>query len=206
MWRFILRENIREIRARIAAETASETAAEAAAALRRQLAGFEAELAELDALSTPDLVRQVPALGVIAGRAIKDAMLLADAQFSLLQVVEPVSASLVILAQRNFRAPFLRHFATIGGAGVPEGPRVVGDTATDPDFVRHRDASLAEGVRALQITPLRTAQGRGIGVLTVHFGTPRSFTANDLDRMADHAMAVAEHLAAFLPAPQSPRP
>jgi GAF domain-containing protein len=202
MWRFILRENIRDCRLRIAREASPDMRA----VLAQRLGTLEAELEDLVALSTPDLVRRVPALGVIADRAIRDAMRLAGAQFAHLQIFDWNSDDLVILAQRNFRAPFLQHFAAIrddgdrlcGRALAEGGPLTVADVATDPHFAAHRDVALAEGVRALQITPLRTARGDCLGVLSIHFGNPRAFVRNDLDRMIDHATAVADRLQPFL--------
>jgi GAF domain-containing protein len=202
MWRFILRENIRDCRLRIA----RETRADARGLLAQRIAALEAELEDLVALSTPDLVRQVPALGVIAERAIRDAMRLAGAQFAHIQVFDWNSDTLVVLAQRNFRAPYLRHFAAIrsdddvlGARSLAEhGPLTIADVATDPGFAPHREVSLAEGVRALQVTPLRTEQGHCLGMLSIHFGNPHTFTRNDLDRMIDHATGVAERMLPFL--------
>ena len=104
-----------------------------------------------------------------------------------------------IVAQRGFEQPFLDYFACVDdersacGAAMRGGRRIViPDVASDPMFAgTPAEPVMAQaGVRAVQSTPLLGAHGELIGVLSTHYASPRSLSADDeeiLGRMARQA-------------------
>lgn len=202
MWRAILEDNIRHFRELLAAKRPEHNAD----TLRRLLAEAEAELEQLERASTHERARSDAILRVFAETAIDDAMRLNQAQFGNLQIFDETSGSLIILAQRNFRNPFLNHFAIVkpgdgsacGRASVDSNRLVIEDIALDPAFESHLRVAIEAGFRAVQSTPLRDGSGRLLGVLSTHFSNPRCFSVDEHAMMDRHSAFVATTLARLL--------
>ena len=186
MWRFVLRENIRRYR-ELLADTKSEPER---ARLQRLLDQAEAELAELEALSTPEPVRQNGELRQIAEQAVNDAMHLLRAQSADLQLFRAETGSLMIVAQRNLPSPFLHHLENVrigdGSAYArcfeTNSTIAVEDLQADPLSAPHLDAARAAGIRSLLSVPLCDSSANPIGVLSVHFVSPHCMSEHDLAR------------------------
>jgi len=104
-----------------------------------------------------------------------------------------------IVAQRGLAQPFLDFFARVteaqGACGTASrmGSRiVVSDVATDPIFVGSEAGKVlaAAGVRAVQSTPLLSASGNLLGMLSTHYdrpGTPGEPELEAIDLIASRA-------------------
>lgn len=133
-------------------------------------------------------------------------MRLHDAQFGNLQIFDESSGALIILAQKNFRKPFLDHFAVVrptdGSAcsrAIEGNNRVViEDVFTDPVFEPHRHVAKEAGFQAVQSTPLRNGSGKLLGVLSTHFSMPRRFSDDEHMAADRHAVFVATSLERLL--------
>lgn len=202
MWRTILQDNIRHFRELLAAgrpEHNPET-------LQRLLIEAESEFEQLERASTHERARSDAVLRVFAETAIDDAMRLTQAQFGSLQIFDETSASLIILAQRNFRNPFLEHFAVVklsdgsacARAGAGSERIMIENIATDPAFEPHRRVAEEAGFQAVQSTPLRDSAGKLIGVLSTHFSNTRCFSAGEHAMIDRHCAFVAATLARLL--------
>ena len=111
------------------------------------------------------------------------------ADFGNIQLVNPLTGALEIVAHTGFRADFLDYFhAThVGqaacGTAMREHTRVVvEDVETHPVFQEPelRAVMRAAGVRAVQSTPLIDRHGALFGILSTHFRTPRRPTDQEL--------------------------
>jgi len=99
-----------------------------------------------------------------------------------LQLLQPETQTLVITAQRGFHKPFLDFFARVDvgtaaacAAALSAAKRVaVEDVMTSELFAGQptADVLLAEGVRAVQSTPLLSSSGRVFGMISTHFTRP----------------------------------
>lgn len=126
-------------------------------------------------------------------------MRLTNAQFGNVQIYDPRSRSLVILAQRNFRKPFLDHFAVVTASdGSPCGralanrmPTSVEDIETDPAFEPHRQVAREAGFRAVLSAPLVSGADKLIGILSTHFSQPRQFRGEETAAMTAYCASVA---------------
>lgn len=187
MWRFVLKENIQRFRALLAQGAPGPESQK----LRQLLKDAEAELEELEQASTPDKARGDTSLSFFAERIVEEAMNLQEAQFSSLQIFDETREHLIILAQRNFRAPFLHHLAQMrpgdgsacGRSLENDAPAVIEDVNGDPAFEPHLQAAREAGFEAVQATPVRDASGTLIAVLSTYFSGPRRFSEDDLYRM-----------------------
>lgn len=197
MWRFVLKENIRRFRAQIE----HETSAAKRETLQSLLADAEVELAELDRASTPEAVKGDASLGMFAERAIDQAMKLHGAQFGILQVYDDALCALQILAQKNFRAEYLRPFVSINpdegsvsGRSFKEGRTItIEDVNSDPSFELRRQTAKEGGFEAVQSSPLKSGD-LVIGVLSTHFTKPQQFTPRDVQRMDRYASSIGAEL------------
>jgi PAS domain S-box-containing protein len=125
------------------------------------------------------------------------AISITGAEKGTLQLLDPPSEALVIVAQRGFDEPFLSFFqlvrddsaAVCGEARRAEERVVVEDVTRSKIFAGQPalDVLLAAGVRAVQATPLLSAGGNLLGILCTHFGR--------LHRPNDHAFQLMDLLA-----------
>lgn len=123
------------------------------------------------------------------------------ADFGYVQVYNPEREKLELVVQTGL-AEFVDYFRSVGtGDGsacaraLLSGERiVVPDVNADPQFVP-RELAAAAGFRAVQSTPLKTHDGRTIGMLSTHFRKPHRPSDRDerlLDLYARHAADLIE--------------
>jgi GAF domain-containing protein len=116
--------------------------------------------------------------------------------------------ALILAAQRGFGDLFTRFFARVSvdarsacGLARMEAKRVVvADIARSTAFADDpaRDLVLAEGIAAVQCTPLMATDGRVLGLLSTHYPQPGEPSAADLaaiDAIAPRAAAWLERQA-----------
>lgn len=125
---------------------------------------------------------------------LEAAIELSGADKGNLQLVDEPTGTLEIEAQRGFGPAFLEFFgrvrhdsASACGAALNSGTRVVvEDIATNPHFAGQQSllVLLAEGVRAVQSTPLISSSGRVQGIISTHFARVHRPSEREL-RMLD---------------------
>jgi GAF domain-containing protein len=110
---------------------------------------------------------------------LEGALSLGGADHGNLQLVNPATGSLLIVAEHGFGPEFLAHFAEVdddrsacGRAARNHEQTVIPDVLADPGFAPHRAIAAASGFRAVQSTPLTDRDGRLMGVVSVHYPGP----------------------------------
>jgi GAF domain-containing protein len=153
---------------------------------------------------TRDL-REVPRLGSLAGKALDGALSLAGADLGNIQILDPVTGSLRIIAQSGFGAEFLDHFAAVdddrsacGRAAKERAQTVIVDVNADEGFAPHRDIAAASGFRAVQSTPLVDQAGRLVGVVSTHYPRPHSPSELDLQLLRRYGEVVGQAMSDHL--------
>ncbi|GCE07220.1 hypothetical protein KDAU_45490 [Dictyobacter aurantiacus] len=125
---------------------------------------------------------------------------LQGADFGNVQLYDPVSKRLTIVAQQGFKQTFLDCFRSVSvhersacGMALARRERViVFDTETDPAYKTYRHMAVLSGYRSVQSTPLFTRAGDILGMLSIHFRLPHSPSAHEL-RLTDlYAKQAAE--------------
>ena len=124
---------------------------------------------------------------------------LQSADFGTIQLYNPKSQALEIVAQRGFQQDFLDHFSSVlegeaaYGRALSRGERVIiEDVLTDADFELFRPIAAAAGFRAVQSTPLFSRNGEPLGMISTHFRQPHRPSERDL-RLTDlYARQAAE--------------
>jgi GAF domain-containing protein len=125
--------------------------------------------------------QHLPPVGFsVLEEGLKDALSLLHADRGNVQIVDPVTGSLVLVLQTGFSEEFLEYFAVVDDNGSACGRTasqhaqvVIGDVNTDPGFAPHREIAAASGFQAVQSTPLVDLTGQLVGVLSTHY--PRRY-------------------------------
>jgi hypothetical protein len=124
--------------------------------------------------------------GLLFSKALEGALSLGGADRGNIQLVNPATGSLVIVAEHGFGAEFLEYFAAVdddrsacGRAAKRHAQTVIVDVTTDPGFAPHRAIADASGFRAVISTPVIDADGRLVGVISTHYRQPHYPLARD---------------------------
>src|SRR5882757_1174176 len=122
-----------------------------------------------------------------------------QADFGNVQLFNPESNVLEIVAQRGFNPKFLEYFAEVahsssvcGGALQSRSRVVIEDVEIDEQFAPHRQIASAAGFRAVQSTPLFSRGANVLGVISTYFRRPHRPSEREL-RLTDlYARQAAE--------------
>jgi hypothetical protein len=117
--------------------------------------------------------------GLLFGKALEGALSLGGADRGNLQLVNPATGSLVIVAEHGFGAEFLEYFAVVdddrsacGRAAKRRAQTFIVDVRTDPGFAPHRAIAEASGFRGVLSTPVIDRAGRLVGMVSTHYRRP----------------------------------
>jgi len=122
-----------------------------------------------------------------------------NADFGNVQIYDPKSQALKIVAQRGFEQDFLDYFDKVQegtascGAALERRERViVEDVLTDPVFAQHLLIVHRAGYRAVQSTPLISRGGEMLGIISTHFRQPHRPSERELRFVDLYARQAAE--------------
>src|SRR5262249_50688945 len=141
----------------------------------------------------------------ILGEIVDTAIALTGADFGNIQLVDPVSLALRIVAQRGFSELWVDFWNNgsegLGSCGVSlkRGERViVEDVEEGPIFAGAAlEMLLKAGARAVQSTPLVSRSGKPLGMFSTHYRKPQrpdEDTLRLLDLLARQAADIIEHV------------
>jgi PAS domain S-box-containing protein len=115
------------------------------------------------------------------------------ADFGRVQLYDPRSGALQIVAQSGFKQNFLDYIASIDNCGggsacsraLQQSERIIiEDVLTDPDFAPHRAIAASAGFRAVQSAPLFSRGGQPLAIVSTHFRQPHRPSDREL-RLTD---------------------
>jgi len=140
--------------------------------------------------------------GLLFAKALEGALSLGRADRGNLQLVNPATGSLVIVAEHGFGAEFLEYFAAVdddrsacGRAAKRHAQTVIVDVTTDPGFAPHRAIAQASGFRAVISTPVIDGDGQLIGVVSTHYRQPHYPLTRDRKIMERYGELVGRAMA-----------
>lgn len=130
------------------------------------------------------------------------AMELQKADFGNIQLYDPNTRSLTIVAHRGFRKNFLKHFRRIDDGSSAYGRAmftrtrvIIEDVKSDHEFGPHLRAAATAGFRGVQSTPLFNWGGALIGIMSTHFRQPHRPSPRELN-LTDICAKIAGELIA----------
>jgi PAS domain S-box-containing protein len=144
-------------------------------AVKDELAAELAAMSRLHELSTR--LSATSELQPLLEEILDASLAIVNADFGIVQLVDPASGALKIVAQRGFQREFLDYFDRVQegtascGVALQRRERViVEDVLTDPIFAPHLPIVGPAGYRAVQSTPLVGRGGAVLGMISTHFG------------------------------------
>ena len=142
----------------------------------------------------------------ICQEIVDAAIAITEADKGNIQLLDPSTGKLKIVAHRGFDLPFLNFFevveageATACGNSMKRMERVlIEDVTLSPIFIGSDALAvlLNEEVRSVQSTPLVSRSGKLLGIISTHFSQIRTFSENELmliDILARQATDIIEH-------------
>ena len=181
----------------LVSSSALRNAVEDAVRTRQELAAELAEMVRLHELSTR--LFGSTALQPLLEEILDATIALLNADFGNVQLYNPQTKALEIVAHRGFRRDFLDYFNSVHegtgscGAALKRGKRViVEDVLTEPGFAPHLKIVAAAGYRAVQSTPLFSRSGEPLGVISTHFRKPHWPSERELRFVDLYAQQAAE--------------
>jgi hypothetical protein len=186
VWRFVLYQNIQRYR-ELLSQVLSDAERERVQALLREA---EAELADLETLSTPAPVQRNDDLREVAERSVDDTVETLGALGACLQLWWPAKRSLLLVAQKNLPLSLLRAVTNgdVDREAVPvtafaRDTQVALEDAEAASIVEHYRQTLhSANVRAAIASPVRSPAGAIAGVLTAYFVHPMHFDEDLLEK------------------------
>jgi hypothetical protein len=158
-------------------------------------------------------LRSIGQVERLAEQALDDVLSLARAERGNVQLADPASGALTIVAQHGFDAEFLDHFAVVdddrsacGRAARHAAQLIFTDVICDPGFAPHRVIAAASGFRAVQSTPLVNHAGRVVGVVSTHYPRPYALPARNMRIIKRYAGLVGQVLASRVAAAAGGQP
>ena len=116
---------------------------------------------------------------------------LLNADFGNIQLYNPETQMLEIVAHRGFQQDFLDYFSGVQEEGAAcgralrlHGRVIIEDVRTDTGFAPHRGIAASAGFRAVQSTPLFSRGGEPLGMISTHFRQPHRPSEHEL-RLTD---------------------
>jgi hypothetical protein len=188
MWRFILLENIQRYRELLGQAPSNVEQAR----LQDLLREAEADLADLERLSTPAPVRQNEDLREVVERSVDDAVETLGALGACLQVWWPANRSLLLVAQKNLPGAFLR---AVSHSEIDQDVVSLAAFARDTQMVledaeaigpgeQYRATLRSANIRSALASPVHAPTGALVGVMTAYFVLPKHFDQELLEKAA----------------------
>ena len=158
-------------------------------ALRNELAADLLAMVRLHDLSTQLIVQSE--LKPLLEDILSAAMELQGADFGTVQLYDPATDTIEIMAQFGFEAEVLQYFTarnderSASGRALRERRRaIIEDVNEDAEYAPHRRIAATGGFRAIQSTPLFRRDGGLLGLLTIYFRQPHRPSEREL-RLTD---------------------
>lgn len=177
--------------------TQRKQAEEQLLAIKDELATELIAMTSLHEFSTPLL--ENTELQSILEEVLNATIALQNADFGTVQLYNPETRALEIVAQLGFQKDFLDYFesvhedSAICGRALKRRERVIiEDVQTDAGFEPHLPIAVATGYRAVQSTPLFSRNGEPLGMISTYFREPHRPSDRNL-RLTDlYARQAAE--------------
>ena len=155
-------------------------------------------------------LRYAPGPDSLFHQVLDGALSLTNADLGNVQVVDPATGALRIVAHLGFGSEFLDYFAVVdddnaacGRAARDCAQTTIADVTTDPGFAPHREIADASGFRAVLSTPLVDGAGRLVGMVSTHFRRPRRPADRDLRIMELYGDFAGEAITRLLRGPDA---
>ena len=141
-------------------------------------------------------------LSEVLDNLLQHAMMMCGAKASTLQLVNKTNNTLEIASSFGLSDEFITHFSVVTcddgsvcGRALSKGKTIlIDDLTTDIAFARHLHLALQNNIRAVQSTPLISSSNKVVGMISVHFVTPKKIRKNSLQAFESFCKKAADKI------------
>ena len=142
-------------------------------------------------------------LSEVLDNLLQHAMMMCGTKAGTLQLINKTNNTLEIAASFGLSDEFITHFrivtcddGSVCGRALAEGKTIfIEDLTKDPLFARHLHLALQNNIRAVQSTPLISGGNKIVGMISVHFVTPKKISKNTLQAFESFCTKAADMIA-----------
>ena len=136
---------------------------------------------------------------------LQHAMMMCETKAGTLQLINDTKNTLEIATSFGLSNEFITHFrfvtcddGSVCGRALAIGKTIlIEDLTTDTSFAKHLNLALQNNITAVQSTPLISSSGDIVGMISVHFITPKKMTKNDLQAFESFCKKAADKIREF---------
>lgn len=146
-----------------------------------------------------------PELHDLLDNLLQHAMMMCETKAGTLQLLNETNNTLEIATSFGLSDEFITHFRIVtcndgsvcGRALAKKETIVIDDLTTDRSFARHLNLALQNNIRAVQSSPLISSNGKIIGMMSVHFVTPKKISKVSLKAFEAFCTKAADKIEEF---------
>jgi len=138
----------------------------------------------------------------VLNNLLQQAMIICGTKAGTLQLVNKKNNTLEIASSFGLSLEFIEHFKVVtchdgsvcGRALSKRETIFIEDLTTDKTFAKHLNLALQNNIIAVRSTPLISDLGNVIGMISVHFNTPRKLSKNSMEEMEAFCRKAADKI------------
>ncbi|HET9432922.1 MAG TPA: GAF domain-containing protein [Chitinophagaceae bacterium] len=143
-----------------------------------------------------------PELNEVLNNLLQHAMMMCETKAGTLQLINKTNNTLEIATSFGLSEEFIAHFSivtcddgSVCGRALAKGETIfISDLTTDRLFARHLNLALQNNIRAVLSTPLISASHKIIGMISVHFMTPKKISKVSLQAFESFCRKAADKI------------
>jgi len=133
---------------------------------------------------------------------LQQAMVICGTKAGTVQLINKKNNTLEIANSFGLSPEFIEHFkvvtcddGSVCGRALQERETIfIEDLTTDKVFAKHLNLALQNNIIAVRSTPLISGLGKVIGMISVHFNTPRKLSRNRIEEMESFCRKTADKI------------
>ena len=130
-------------------------------------------------------------LNEVLDNLLQQAMIICGTKAGTLQLINKKNNTLEIACSFGLSSDFIEHFKVVNcedgsvcGRALQKRKTIfIEDLTTDKLFAKHLNLALQNSIIAVRSTPLISSLDNVIGMISVHFNTPRKLSKNSIEEM-----------------------
>ena len=141
-------------------------------------------------------------LSEVLDNLLQQAIVICRTKAGTLQLINTKNNTLEIASSFGLSPEFIEHFKVVtcddgsvcGRALSKRETIFIEDLTTDKLFAKHLNLALQNNIFAVRSTPLISSLGKVIGMVSVHFNTPRKLSKNSIEEMESFCSKAADKI------------
>ena len=141
-------------------------------------------------------------LNEVFDNLLQQAMIICRTKAGTLQLINKKNNTLEIASSFGLSPEFIEYFKVVtcddgsvcGRALQKKETIFIEDLTTDRFFAKHLYLALQNNIIAVRSTPLITSLGKVIGMISVHFNTPKKLSKNSIEEIDSFCRKAADKI------------